>query len=280
MKARLLDYERIRFLRLLFAGYLEFRELYLAFERDRTIPRARVIENLCNSVFYKLREHSHALFRPADSASDPKQRDLELLCDVIIGACYHEILQMQENLYLVKLYRPRYEELQSHAKDESLDEYFKVGSNLIAEAEAQIPKNMNWIWQLTREAVGLVKVLIPAYCDNRVVLRFMTQQMCLLERVYEPRELEDLFSAMFPGGLAEALWESGQDLIRSAHYHPALDALNRVYLMGKTSGYSESISLERIGEALHRVLGTARMNRDIELVNRCEMLIAQVTTSA
>jgi hypothetical protein len=276
MRTDLLDYERIRFLRLLFTGYLDFRDQYQHFENEGTIPRARSIEHLCQGVFQDLRTCAHKVFGPAREGADSPWRDQELLCDLVLGACYHEILQLQENLYLVKLYRPRYEEIQSHSTDQSLNEYFHVGRSLIDEAEVQIPKNMTWIWQLIQEAMRLMKGLLSSQRGNRILLRFLTQNIPLLEKVYEKGEIEEIFGGMFPGGLREALWESSRDLIHGYHLPGALDSLSRLVAIEKTSS-DTVISLERIREALHGVLGTARMNRNNELVNRCEMLIAQVS---
>jgi len=275
MRTDLLDYERIRFLRLLFSGYLEFREQYLLFEKEGKIPRARLIEHLCQGVFQDLRTCAHKVFGPAREGVDSPWRDHELLCDLVVGACYHEILQLQENLYLVKLYRPRYEEIQSHSTDQSLDEYFHVGRSLIDEAEHQIPKNLAWIWQLIQEALRLIKVLLSSHRNNRILLRFLTQNLALLEKVYDKEDIEDIFGKMFPGGLREALWESARDLIHGYHLSGALDTLSRLVALEKASP-DTVISSDRIREALHGILGTARMNRNNELVNRCEMLIAQV----
>ena len=276
IRTGLLDYERIRFLRLLFDGYLEFRDLYTLFQNESQIPRARVIEQLCQGVFHDLRSCAHKIFGPSREGDDSSWRDHELLCDLVLGACYHEILQLQENLYLVKLYRPRYQEIQNHATDQSLEEYFHVGRSLIDEAEAQIPKNMHWIWQLIQEALGLLNLLLAGYKNNRILLRFLTQNLPLMEKVYDKQDVEDLFGRMFPGGLREALWESARDLVRGAHYQPALDTLSRLVALEKASGKSRVISCDHILETLHGILGAARMNRDNELVNRCEMLIATV----
>ena len=275
MRTDLLDYERIRFLRLLFTGYLEFREQHLLFENEGKIPRARLIEHLCQGVFQDLRTCAHKVFGPSREGVESPWKDHELLCDLVVGACYHEILQLQENLYLVKLYRPRYEELQSHATDQSLDEYFHVGRNLINEAENQIPKNLTWIWQLIQEAIRLMKVLISSHRNNRILLRFLTQNLPLLDKVYDKEDIEEIFGRMFQGGLREALWESSRDLIHGYHLSGALDNLSRLLALEKTSS-DTVISPDRIREALHGILGTARMNRNNELVNRCEMIIAQV----
>lgn len=274
MKSNLTNYERIKFLRLLFNGYLEFRDIFLKYHNEGTIPRARIIEQLCEGVFNKLRASAHALYG-ANRQEGNSRRDQELLCDVVVGACYHEILQLQENLYLVKLYRPRYEELQSNLTDQTLAEFFQVGHNLIAESESQIPKNLSWIWQLLQEAVRLQRTLLVEYHDNRVLLRFLTQNLQLLKKVYEKTELDEIFGQMFPGGLNEALWRSAEDMIQSAHYRPALDQLSQLLSLEKQADNLRVIGLERIQQALHEVLECARMNRENEMVNRCEMLIAQ-----
>lgn len=276
MKNQLLDYQRTQFLRLLFEAHLEFREIFQEFDRHGAVPRARVVEQLLQERFQDLRRLAHSLFRGEDSDDQSEWRDHELLLDLIVGACYHEILQLQENLYLVKLYRPRYEDLAAKAKDSSLNEYFEVGRNLIREAENQIPKNLNWIWQLSQEAVRLLTSLIGAYRGNRVLLRFLTQHVQMLEEVYGRGELDGFFRAMYEGGYREALWECARDYIRSAHFPSALDTIGRLVQMEKSGSGGNRIDHAGILEALHRILGQARLNRDLEVVNRCEMMIAQI----
>lgn len=275
MKNQILDYERTQFLRLLFEAHLEFREIYREYSQHGTLPRARVIEQLLRERFEGLRCHAHSLFRRDDSSEDPEWRDHEVLLDLIVGTCYHEILQLQENLFLVKLYRPRYEALEAKAKDRSLNEYFEVGRNLIQEAEHHIPKNLNWIWQLSQEAIRLLKSLIGAYRGNRVLLRFLTQHVQVLEDVYGRQEMEELFEALYPGGSRQALWECALDFVASAHFPSALDAIGRLLQLQKSESGGARIDSTRILESLHRILGQARLNRDIEVVNRCEMMIAQ-----
>lgn len=278
MKNRLLDYDRIRFFRLLFSGYVEFRDLYREFESSGVIPRARAIEDLSHQYFENLRKHAHAAFRPDGNGIEEKWRDHERLCDLIIGVCYHELRQLQENLYLVKLYRPRYEELQSRSSSEALEQFFLVGRSLIDEAESQIPKNLSWIWQLLREVMGLVRTFVPAYRTNRVMLRFLTQHMPTLESIYERHEIEEMFQGMYPGGLNQALWISARDQIHSAHYHTALDCLSQLALRQKDETAASEFDRKHILESLHEVLGSGRMNRDVDLIDRCERLIAQVDT--
>lgn len=275
MRTDLLDYERIRLLRLLFSGFLEFRDQYLLFQKEGRIPRARLVEHLCQGLFQDLRTCAHKVFSGTREGNDSPWRDQELLCDLVVGACYHEMLQLQENLFLVRLYRPRYEELQSHSTDLSLSEYFQLGRSLIDEAEVQIPKNINWIWNLIQEALRLVKTLLASYRDNRILLRFLTQNLPLLEKVYGRNDVEEVFGRMFPGGVREALWESSRDLIHSSHLPGALDIFSHLIALEKNSP-DAVISSDRILEALHGILATARVFRNNDLINRCEMLIAQV----
>jgi hypothetical protein len=281
----LLDFERIRFLRLLFSGYLEFRPDYLIFQNEGQIPRARIIEHLCQGIFSDLRTCAHRVFGPSREGSESLEaapslpttaRDYELLCDLVVGACYHEMLQLQENLYLVKLYRPRYEELRSHLSDQTLDEFFQVGGNLVEEAAQQIPKNLNWIWQLIQEALRLLKIILAAYPDNRVLLRFLTQNLPFIEQVYDKADLDDLFGRMYARGLRQALWESVIDLVKAAHYDSALDVLGRLMVLEKTAPDQRFVSCEQIREVLEQILKAAREYRANDLVNRCEMCLVQV----
>lgn len=277
----LLDYERIRFLQLLLRGFLQFRELYLAYEAEEELPRCRDVESLCQEVFQELRDKGHKIFRQLpQSEEEARLHDHELLCDLVIGACYHEVRQLQENLYLSKLYHPRYRDLKKHMDDAEFDEYFQIGENLIQEADAQIPKNLRWIWQLLLEALSLVKTLLAARAQSRVVLRFVTRNMDLFEEVYDEESFKSLYGEMFEGGLVEALWRSSRDLTEGAHYHSALDMISRLAVVLQSKEYSYVIENDRILDSLGKIRGEGQKIRDNELVSRSQSLAEQFQDDA
>ncbi|MCA9444160.1 MAG: hypothetical protein KC964_25430, partial [Candidatus Omnitrophica bacterium] len=226
-----IDFERLQLLGLLFDGYIRFRSIYQCYTDRNEFPRCRVVEELCSDIYRPLKDLGHSVLRRFPTTEEESEiHDHELLCDLVIGASFHEMLQLQENLYLVKLYRPRYEDLKHQMKDESLEEYFHIGEKLIQEAVAQIPKNLKWIWDLMVEAIALVKRLLKGYRGNRVILRYLTREISLLEQVYEEKDLEELFAGMFEGGLKEALWVGAQDYYEGSHYRQSLDCLSRLLM--------------------------------------------------
>ena len=276
----LLDYERIRFLHLLLKGFLQFRELYLTYEGDQKLPRCRDVESLCQEVFLELRDKGHKIFRQMpQSEEEARLHDHELLCDLVIGACYHEMRQLQENLYLSKLYHPRYRDLKSHMDDEEFGEYFQIGENLISEAEAQIPKNLRWIWQLLLEALSLVKILLSTQANSRVILRFVTRNKDLFEEVYDEESFRHLYAEMFEGGLVEALWRSSQDLIGSAHYHSGLDMISRLAVVIQSGEYPSTVGNAQVVEALNKIGSEGKKIRDNVLVSRSQSLREQFQES-
>jgi len=277
MENRLKDFQRIRFLRLLFEGFLRYRDLYLPFVEKEELPDPAEVEQLTLEVFSNLRESAHAIFRPsADFPETIKGLDTQLLCDLVIGACYHEILQLNENLVLSKLYRPRYESFQLDVGSESFAEYLEIGEDLIREAEIQIPRNIDWIWKLLLEALALLKSILPDQRDNKVVIRYLTQHISVLEKIYEPEDLEELFSTLFPGGMVEAVWSSAKDLLSSTHYNSALDAYSRLIMLLKEKKTSTVVSGEDIVKGLSLILEWGRTTRDNDMVSRSEALIAEV----
>jgi hypothetical protein len=164
--------------------------------------------------------------------------------------------------------------------DVEFGEYFQIGENLIQEAEAQIPKNLRWIWQLLLEALSLVKILLSVQADSRVVLRFVTRNMDLFEEVYDEESFNHLYGEMFEGGLVEALWRSSQDLIERAHYHSGLDMISRLAMVLQSGEYSSTIENARIVEALNKIRNEGQKIRDNGLVSRSQSLAEQFQESA
>jgi hypothetical protein len=274
--SQLLDYDRIRFLHLLFRGYLRFKEIYEDYQKDQSLPRWREVEFLCQSGFSELREKAHSIFRRVPPSEERAElHDYEMLCDLVIGVCYHEALKLQENLYLVKLYRPRYEELKAHMEDGDVAEYFQIGEGLIREAEARIPINLKSIHQLLLEALNLLKKILSGHANNRVILRFLTRNLDLLEKVYGKKSLEDLLKIMYPDGKADALWRAVCDLVKSAHYRQALDCASKLAVILKKGSFPGSFTRAEVAQVLNKIHKEGKSLRDNDLVSRSHNLLRQ-----
>jgi hypothetical protein len=278
---QLLDFNRIQFLRLLFRGHLEFREVYKTYQETGELPSCGQTEILCEQVFGKLRSLAHDIFRRVpEDGEEARLRDHEMLCDLVIGAGYHEVLQLQESLFLVQLYRPRYHDLKEKVGDSKFDEYFQIGQELIKEAENQIPRNLGWIWKLLIEALTLMKMFMVSQKRNRILLRFMTQNLDLLERVYQKREIVEMFHQMFRGGLIEALWLSAKDLHASAHNEEAMDCLSRLSIELKEQPLPDHLELNALLKLLEKLRVEGQKLRDNELVSRSQSIAGQIRDSA
>lgn len=264
-----IDYERLQLLALLFDGFVRFRSIHQSYRDRDEFPRCRVVEELCSDVFLPLKDLGHSVLRRFPTTEEESEiHDHELLCDLVIGACFHEMLQLQENLYLVKLYRPRYEDLKHQMRDESLAEYFQIGEKLIQEAVAQIPKNLQWIWDLLIEALSLVRRVLVGYRGNKILLRYLTRELSLLENVYEKDEFEDLFSGMYPGGLQEALWVGAEDYFDASHHRQSLDCLSRLLLEYEANGVHSSVPPEGPIDLLEKLNLEGKRVRNNELTSR------------
>lgn len=269
-----IDFERLNLLGLLFDGYVRFRAIHEAHEERNEFPRCRVVEELCSEVFRPLKDLGHSVLRRFPTTEEESAiHDHELLCDLVIGACFHEMLQLQENLYLVKLYRPRYEDLKHQMKDESLNEYFHIGERLIHEASVQIPKNLRWIWELLDEALSLVKRMLAGYRNNRILLRYLVRELHLIEQVYSKEEADDLFNRMFEGGLREALWVGARDYHDGWHFRQSLDCLSRLLLEVEARGAVDRVPIDQVTELLDKILLEGRRVRDNELTSRAEIFL-------
>jgi len=269
-----IDYERIRLLALLFDGFVRFRAIHQSYNKRREFPRCRVVEELCSEVFRPLKDLGHSVLRRFPTTEEEAEvHDHELLCDLVIGACFHEMLQLQENLYLVKLYQPRYEDLKHHVRDQSLEEYFHIGERLIQEAIAQIPKNLQWIWDLLLEALTLVRRLLAGYRGNKIVLRYLTRELNLLEDVYEKEDFLNLFKGMFPGGIQEALWVGARAYHEGSHHRQSLDCLSRLLLEYEESGVNPCVHPDGPIDLLEKINMEGKRLRNNELTNRSEIFL-------
>ena len=275
--SQVFDYERIRFFHLLLTGFIEFRKVYDDFQKNGNLPRCVAVEDLCMKTFRDLRNRAHTIFRHMpETEEEASLHDIELLCDLVVGACYHESLQLQENLYLSKLYRPRYEDLKKQLLDASFQDCFQIGENLILEAETQIPKNLRWTWKLLVEALTLAKRYLAAHGKRRIILRFIAQHVSLFEEAYAKEDLDELYRDIFPGGLPELLMKSTEDLIQSAHYHAALDRISQLAGVLNSAGNTDRFDTAQIVESLEKICAEGKLLRDNRLVSRSQTLTSQI----
>ena len=155
-----------------------------------------------DSVLYRLKERSHALFRTdGEHASSSVRR--EALFDLAVGSLFHEAMKLRENLYQREVYAPRVARLRAGADEsaDDADELFAEFERILARSRARLG-----------EGAG-----------DRVVTRCLIRRRDAVDAAF-PEGLEGLLAAMH-GDVGTGLVEAARSLLESAYFVDAVAVL-------------------------------------------------------
>ena len=178
-------------------------------DKDPTLP------------LFNLKESCHMLFR---YQGEEQSSDEEKLLDLAIGSIFHEAMKLRENLYQLKVYKPRYLQIQNsrQASDYEktlLQEFMKIG----AKTEKRLAESMMEIKRLFQDTLEQLAHLLPRYKDNAVLIKFLLHNKELLQQAFGRRRGLKIIADMFPGGLGEAYDVEGRSFLSSEHYDLAAE---------------------------------------------------------
>jgi hypothetical protein len=206
-------YSHIRFQ----AIYEKYRSQTLSFDdieefvtdKDPTLP------------LFNLKESCHMLFR---YQGEEQSSDEEKLLDLAVGSIFHEAMKLRENLYQLKVYKPRYLQIQKsqQASDYErtlLHEFMKIG----VKTEKRLAESMMEIKRLFQDTLEQLVHLLPRYKDNAVLMKFLLRNKDLLQQAFGKRRGLKIIADMFPGGVGEAYDIAGRSYLTSEHYDLAAE---------------------------------------------------------
>jgi tetratricopeptide (TPR) repeat protein len=178
-------------------------------DKDPTLP------------LYNLKESCHTLFR---YQGEENSSDEEKLLDLAVGSIFHEAMKLRENLYQLKVYKPRYLQIQnsqhtSEYEKNLLLEFMKIG----AKTEKRLAESMMETKRLLHDTLEQVAHLLPSYKDNPVLMKFLLHNKELLQQAFGRRRGLKIIADMFPGGLGEAYDVEGRSYLASEHYDLAAE---------------------------------------------------------
>jgi hypothetical protein len=178
-------------------------------DKDPTLP------------LFNLKESCHTLFR---YQGEEQSSDEEKLLDLAVGSIFHEAMKLRENLYQLKVYKPRYLQIQNsqQATDYErtlLQEFMKIG----VKTEKRLAESMIEIKRLLQDTLEQLAHLLPRYKDNSVLIKFLLHNKDLLQQAFGRRRGLKIIADMFPGGIGEAYDIEGRSYLASEHYDLAAE---------------------------------------------------------
>lgn len=183
------------------------------------------------SVLYRLKERSHALFR-SEGGHESQAVRREALFDLAIGSLFHESMKLRENLYENEVYAPRLASLME-AEQGDPDDLFVEFERLLGRGQARRNEVVAEIRILLAQTRDQLRQLLIERAAERVVSRFLLRRREAVSATF-PEGLEGLLEAMH-GDVATGLIEAGRSLLESAYFVEARDTLREAQRCGPQS---------------------------------------------
>lgn len=193
-----------------------------SFEADQLSLQAirGLVGDADDSVLFRLKEKSHALFRADRLASAAVRR--EALFDIAVGSLFHESMNLRESLYQRAVYGPRVASLREAAGDEAV-ELFAEFDRILERSRARMTEVVAEVRDLLEQTRDQFRQLIIERAGERGVTRTLLNRRGQVDAAF-PEGFEGLLVAMH-GDFATGLFEAARGLVDSAYFIEARKAL-------------------------------------------------------
>ena len=174
------------------------------------------VDDKGQTLLYNLKEQCHSLFRYRGKRTIRKN---EWLLDLVIGSIFHEAMKLRENIYQMEVYRPRYLQYKAKFGKSSYEkDYLQQFERIILKAEQGVAEGMLETRSLFRDAAAQLVDVFKGNSKNAFLVRFLLENLTLLNKVYGPKKTREIFNVMFRKGFLDAYRFAGVSYLRSEHY--------------------------------------------------------------
>jgi tetratricopeptide (TPR) repeat protein len=174
------------------------------------------IDDKGQSLLYNLKEQCHSLFR--NKGKKPVYKN-EGLLDLVIGSIFHEAMKLRENIYQMEVYRPKYLQYKSKVgKSDYEKDYLQQFERIILKTKQGVVEGMEETRSLFQDAMAQLIDLFKEGANNTILVRFLLENLTLLQKVYGSKKAKEIFDLMFKKGFLDAYQLAGQSYLQSEHY--------------------------------------------------------------
>ena len=202
---------------LLLSG-VAFQEIFKKYKegRLRFLDIGIWVDDKGRSLLYNLKEQCHSLYRYKGKTPIHKN---EWLLDLVIGSIFHEAMKLRENIYQMEVYRPKYLQykLKVGKSDYEMD-YLQQFERIILKAKQGVAEGMEETQSLFEDAMDQLIDLFKESTKNILLVRFLLENLTLLQKVYGSKKVKEIFNLMFKKGFLDAYQLAGQSYLQSEHY--------------------------------------------------------------
>jgi len=225
------DRNRLEIVRGLLLSEVAFQEIYKKHEEGRLhfSDIGLWVDDKGRSFLYNLKEQSHSFFRFKIKRSIPRN---EWLLDLVIGSIFHEAMKLRENIYQMEVYRPMYLQYKSSVgKSDYEKDYLQQFERIILKAKQGVVEGMEETRSLFQDAMAQLIDLFKEDSKDRLLVRFLLENLPLLQKVYGSKKKKEIFNSMFKKGFLDAYQFAGQSYLESKHYDLASNYFSKALKM-------------------------------------------------
>jgi tetratricopeptide (TPR) repeat protein len=175
---------------------LAHRALRRLFERHREQTLRwddvqRLVGDNEESVLFRLKERSHALFRAGATAAELPR---VALFDLAVGSLFHEAMKLRENFYQLEVYAPKVEAARIDAEPGS-EPLFEEFARILRVSRSRLEEALLETESLLEQTRRQFRVLLATHRESGLVTRYLLENASLAEEVLgEP--LDALFASV------------------------------------------------------------------------------------
>jgi tetratricopeptide (TPR) repeat protein len=212
------DRNILEIVRGLLLSEIAFQEIFKKFKKGRLrfLDIGVWVDDKGQSLLYSLKEQCHSLFR--DKGKKPIHKNGWLL-DLVIGSIFHEAMKLRENLYQMEVYRPKYLQYKSKVGKSNYEkDYLQQFERIILRAKQGVSEGMEETRSLFQDAMAQLIDLFKESTRNTLLVRFLLENLSLLQKVYGVKRVKEIFNLIFKEGFLDAYKLAGQSYLQSEHY--------------------------------------------------------------
>ncbi len=174
------------------------------------------VDDKGQSLLYDLKEQCHLLFRYI--GKEPGYKN-EWLLDLAIGSIFHEAMKLRETIYQMEVYQPKYLQYKlKTGKSVYEKDYLQQFERIISKAEQGVAEGMEETRSLFQDAMAQLIDLFKEGAKNTFLVRFLLENLTLLQKVYGSKKAKEIFDLVFKKGFWDAYQLAGQSYLQSEHY--------------------------------------------------------------
>jgi hypothetical protein len=174
------------------------------------------VDDKGKSLLYNLKEQCHSLFRDKGKKTIHKKK---WLLDVVIGSIFHEAMRLRENIYQMEVYQPKYLRYKSKVgKSDYEKDYLQLFERIILNTRQGVVEGIEETRSLFQDAMVQLIDLFKEGSKNTFLVRFLLENLTLLQKVYGSKKAKEIFEWMFKKGFLDAYQLAGQSYLQSEHY--------------------------------------------------------------